>query len=605
MIDPELALMMIRESKVIASDTETSGLDPVKDFICGHVVTDHSHSVYVPVRHEAGGNIPNVEEFEKELARAFADRSRLGYRTVFHNGGFDLRFYSWIDVIIGGALEDTMINEGLIDDTTHGFGLDDCCIRHRVTAKKGDELYRAIAARFGGIPDRKQMANFWRMPGDQHEVVDYATGDGVSTLALWAAQQPILDDEQLRVPWQLECDLLAYVARLHRRGIRVDSEYAARVEEEIKEGIRVASAKFPGGFNARSPKEVEALFRLQGYTDSNFDRTETGKFSFTEKWLETNDIGSAILGIRRLEKARDSFVAPLAVTKNYKGRVHAHLNQSKSDEYGAMGARFSCSEPNLQAFPKRNKEVGKIVRRLAIADEGMLFEEGDAIQQEPRFFTHYSQDAALIAGYKDPLFSIHQRASDMMFDGQEYDKAKRMAMGVLSGMMPKALAGHLRISVNEAKDLRQRFLYEAFPDIGQFQADAVATFERRGYVKSILGRRARMESKRFSYRAVSRVIQNSGGDHNKTCLLRAMQYEDAYPDKIQVLMPIHDSVIWQRDPDHSPKELVAVMENVANEFKLSIPIPFEVGSSPIVDGVSNWADASYGDKIKSKKGWHI
>jgi DNA polymerase I-like protein with 3'-5' exonuclease and polymerase domains len=600
MIDPELALMMIRESKVIASDTETSGLDPVKDFICGHVVTDHSHSVYVPVRHEAGGNIPNAEEFEKELAKAYNDRARLGYRTVFHNGGFDLRFYSWIGVVFGGPLEDSMINEGLIDDTTHGFSLDDCCARHQVTAKKGDELYRAIAARFGGIPDRKQMANFWRMPGDQFEVVDYATGDGVSTLALWGSQQPILDAEELRVPWQLECDLMAYVARLHRRGIRVDMDYAEKVYVDIEKGIKDASAKFPAGFNARSPKEVEQLFRLQGFTDSNFDRTETGKFSFTEKWLETNDIGSAILGIRRLEKARDSFVTPLASTKNRLGRVHAHLNQSKSDEYGAMGARFSCSEPNWQAFPKRNKEVGKIVRRLAIADAGMLFEEGDAMQQEPRFFTHYSQDAALLKGYReDPLFSIHHRANDMMFEGKEYDKAKRMAMGILSMMMPKALGDHLRISRKEAEKLRDKFLYDAFPDIGQFQADAVMIFENRGYVKSILGRRARMESRRFSYRAVSRIIQNSGGDHNKTCLLRAMQYEDAYPDKVQVLMPIHDSVIWQRDPGHDPRELVAVMENVANEFNLTVPIPFEVGSG------TNWADASYGAKIKDKKGWVI
>jgi hypothetical protein len=221
------------------------------------------------------------------------------------------------------------------------------------------------------------------------------------------------------------------------------------------------------------------------------------------------------------------------------------------------------------------------------------------VQQEPRFFTHYSQDAALIEGYKNPEFSIHQRANDLMFNGVDYDKAKRMAMGILSMMMPRALSGHLRIPYSEAKELRNRFLYDAFPDIGEFQATAVNVFRSRGYVKSILGRRARMESARFDYRAVSRIIQNSGGDHNKTCLLRAMEYEEAYPDKIQVLMPIHDSVIWQRDPSHSPKDLVAVMENVANEFQLSIPIPFEVGSG------TNWADASYGEKIKSKKGWQI
>jgi DNA polymerase I-like protein with 3'-5' exonuclease and polymerase domains len=462
-------------------------------------------------------------------------------------------------------------------------------------------LYKALAERFGGIPDRKQMANFWRLPGDMFEVVDYATGDGVSTRELWASQQPILDAENLRVPWQLECDLLPYVARLHLRGMRIDSEYGARVEGEIAEEVRKKKLAFSPGFNVRSPKEVETLYRTNGYTDDMFDKTPSGNaFSFTEKWLETNEIGEAILEVRRLEKAVDSFIKPLTITNNIRGRVHAQLNQSKSDDYGVAGARFSCSAPNLQAYPKRNKAVGKIVRGLVVPDEGMLLEEGDAIQQEPRFFTHYSQDPALVAGYRDdPLFSIHKRADDMMFGGKEYDKAKRMAMGVLSMMYPKTLAGHLRISVKEATELRKKFLYDAFPLIGELQNDIISVFESRGYVKSILGRKARLESRRFSYQGVSRVIQNSGGDHNKMCVLRACQYEDAHPDRIQILMPIHDSIIWQRDPGHSPKDFVAALENVANEFKLSVPIPFEVGSG------ANWSIASYGDKIKDKTGWRI
>jgi DNA polymerase I-like protein with 3'-5' exonuclease and polymerase domains len=166
-------------------------------------------------------------------------------------------------------------------------------------------------------------------------------------------------------------------------------------------------------------------------------------------------------------------------------------------------------------------------------------------------------------------------------------------------MYPKTLAGHLRISVKEATELRKKFLYDAFPLIGELQNDIISVFESRGYVKSILGRKARLESRRFSYQGVSRVIQNSGGDHNKMCVLRACQYEDAHPDRIQILMPIHDSIIWQRDPGHSPKDFVAALENVANEFKLSVPIPFEVGSG------ANWSIASYGDKIKDKTGWRI
>lgn len=605
-IDPELALQIVRTDPVIAFDTETTGLTPGVDKICGFVITNWQYSVYVPIRHEAGGNIPNPEDFIAALRDAFAERHRMGFRTVGHNLGFDLRFCLWEDLPILGPLEDTMINEALINDRTIGYGLDECSARHQVTVKKGAELYAAIARRFGGIPDRKQMQHFWRMPGDDPVVLDYATGDGVSTLELWRSQQPILDAEELRVPWQLECDLLPYVARLHRRGIRIDTDYASRIDGIIATQLEEAKKLFPAGFNARSPKEVEELYRLNGYGGDDFVRTATGKPSFTESWLERNEIGQAMLKIRRLEKLRDSFVKPLVDTKNINGRVHAIMHQSKSDEYGVAGARFSCSDPNLQAYPKRNFHIGSIVRPLVIPDEGMVFEEGDAMQQEPRLFTHYSQDEALIEGYKDPQFSIHQRANDMMFGGQDYDKAKRMAMGILSMMYPKTLAGHLNISVQEATVLRNKFLYDAFPKIGEFQDAAVSVFEKRGYVRSILGRRARLDSVRYSYRAVSRIIQNGGGDHNKTCMLRACQYEDAYPDKIQILLGIHDSIVWQRDPGHDVKPFIAILENVPHEpqFNLSVPIPFEVGSGP------NWGAASYkeklgGKELKGKKGWLI
>lgn len=601
-IDPELALRIVREAKVMAYDTETSGLQAGVDFICGHVFTDWTNSVYVPLRHEAGGNCPNPDGFELELNRAFQDRGVAGYRTVGHHLGFDLRMALWHGIVVRAPLEDTMLNESLIDDRTRGYGLDDCATRHQVTAKKGDQLYRVLADRFGGIPDRKQMKNFWRLPGDLFEVVDYATGDGVSTLELWESQQRILDEEGLRVPWQLECELLPYVARIHHRGMRVDEEYVGKVGTNVAAAIEEAKKVFAPGFNSRSPREVEALYRTNGFQDADFAATPTGAPSFTEQWLETNEIGERILTVRRLENARDKFIAPIATTHNIRGRIHPVLHQSKSDDYGVAGARFSCSDPNMQAQPKRRVEVGKVVRPLIIPDGDMLLEEGDAIQQEPRLFTHYSGDPALIEGYtNDPKFSIHQRANDMMFGGQDYDKAKRMAMGILSMMYPKTLAGHLRIPVHEASQLRKKFLYDAFPQIGQFQSDVVSVYERRGYVKSILGRKARLESSKFAYQGVSRVIQNSAGDHLKTCMLLACQYEDTYPDALQILLTIHDSFIWQRDPGHSPKPLVAALESVPHrpEFNLRIPIPFEVGSG------HHWAEASYGEKIKDKTGWKI
>jgi DNA polymerase I-like protein with 3'-5' exonuclease and polymerase domains len=484
-----------------------------------------------------------------------------------------------------------MINESLIDDCVRGYGLAESCVRHKVEAKKGDELYRLLASRFGGIPDSKAMKDFWRLPGDDPVVVDYACGDGVSTLALWQSQQPLLDEEELRVPWQLECDLLPYVARLHLRGMKIDHVYG---DELMRDGgifdlaIKEAAAKFPPGFNVNSPTEVELLYRSNGYKDEQFDRTAAGKPSFTEKWLSTNEIGDAIMAVRKLRKAKDSFATPLLETNNIQGRVHAVLNQSKSDDYGVIGARFSCSGPNMQAVTKRNKPIGKLVRRLVVADDGMEIEEADAKQQEPRLFAYFSDDERLCAGYRSATLDIHDLTSEGL--GLPRDISKRLGLGMLTGMQPRALAGHMRWTLPEAEKYHAGF-FDVFSSIQEFQIGAKTRWKQLGFVRSRLGRKARLDDPRFAYRATSRIIQNSGGDHMKLCLLRACQYEDAYPDKLQLLMTIHDSIIWQKDPGHDRSELIKLLEEVpfSPEFHLDgIPIPFEIGTG------QDWAAASYG-----------
>ena len=587
-IDPALALRMVAESPVIAYDTETTGLT-IKDEIIGYVITNTENSIYVPVRHEGGGNIPNAELWEESLAKAFMDRTRLGFRTVGHHLGFDLRASLRRNIVVGPPVEDTMIDEAIINDLTIGYSLEECAARHKVQAKKGADLYAEMARRFGGLPDAKQMRHFYRMAGDDPLVIEYATGDGISTLQIWEKQQTLLDRDGLRRVWQLECDLIPYLARMHHRGLRIDPDYSERIVGDINAAIQEAQKIFTPGFNARSPKDVEALYRFNGYTDSLFARTKTGQVSFTEKWLDKNEIGRSILGVRRLEKARDSFITPLIDTHNIRGRVHPILNQSKSDDYGVAGARLSCSEPNLQAFPKRNIDVGRVVRRLVVPDEGMVIEEADAKQQEPRLFTHFSEEPSLVEGYNSGTADMHDLASEILQLDREI--AKRMGMGMLTMMSVPTLAGHMGWNEVMAREAHGKFL-NGFPCIQAFQQLAVSTYRRRGYVRTILGRRAYLDDPRFSYRGVSRVIQNNGGDHIKLCMLRANQYEDAYPDKVQMLLSIHDSLIWQRTPDHDITELIRAIEAVAKtDMELIVPIPFGLGSG------NDWARASYGDKL--------
>lgn len=583
MIDADLALRIVRDAPRIAYDTETTGLGP-RDKPVGYVITSPTASVYVPVGHEAGGNIPDSQGFEKALNAAFAERGRMGFRTIGHNLAFDLDMSRRSGVVLQGPLEDTLINEGLIHDTAPSFSLENCAVRHGVAPKLGSELYAAIASRFGGLPDRKQMANFWRMPGDDPRVVDYSIGDGVTTLELCDAQQKLLDEYGLRRVWKLECDLIPYLAKMKAKGMKVDSDKATSIVTDIQKEVKQLLTQFPVGFNVRSPGDLEKLFRSIGVT--NFKLTAGGRPSFDEKWLNTSDVGRGVLKIRQLDKAVSSFVVPLIETYNVNGRVHATLNQSKSDDSGAVGGRLSCSDPNLQAYPKRNKTVGKVVRQLIVADDGMLLSESDFKQQEPRLFAHYSEDENLLRGYlSDPPIDIHTVASEIT--GLERDTAKRLGLGILTGMGYEALAGHMGWSLAEATRGHNQFLNDAFPGIKQFQKDAKRTMINRGYVTTLLGRRATVDDPRFAYKAVSRIIQGSGADHMKTALLEANQYAESV-NGMDILMTIHDSFIDQHDEGFDTTEYKAILENVATKLGVIVPIPVEVGTG------KNWSEASYG-----------
>jgi DNA polymerase-1 len=600
LIDPDWALRAIRSEPTVSFDSETTGLGP-RDIVCGYVVANFDKSVYVPVRHEAGGNIPGVDEFEKELNDAFAERDRHGGLSVGHNLPFDLRMVAKHGVILNRQLEDTQINEGLINDMADGYGLDDCARRHGVTAKLGAELYVELATRFGGLPDRKQMGNFWRLEGDNPYVLDYATGDGITTIEVWKAQQAHLEEWRLKHSdgmsvHKLECSLIHHLARLNRRGLNIDKDYADRVMGELDEQIKQSKLILPAGMNVRSGKELEQAFKALGI--DNFDKTSQGKASFTEKWLENHELGRAILTVRQLEKAGSSFVTPLIDTHNINGRVHPTLHQSKTDEYGAIGGRLSCSDPNLQAYPKRNKRMGKIVRPLIKADFGKMF-EADFMQQEPHLFAHYSEDPTLIRGYtSEPPIDLHDMVAEMT--GRPREDAKRLGMGLLTGLGKKSLAERLGWGLDETQVAINDF-FDNFGKVRDFQRTAQDVGRERGWVKTLLGRIATIE-REFAYKAVSRIIQGGGADHLKLMLLRAMEFDEANGDWFQMLMTIHDSFVGQFDPTNKAgvHEFVRLVEDCQTPpLNLLVPIPVEMAIG------DNWGEASYGDKIRDPKkgGW--
>ena len=580
----ELALALVATSPRLAYDIETSGLENDARVV-GYAVSDGRVAVYVPVRHQSG-NVNLPERFEKSLALAFRDRARRGFLTIGFNIGFDLFHSGRYGVWPGAPIEDAQINEVLIYEYHRAYDLQSCLVRRGFPGKDDEALLHELARRFGGARTRRvQMRNFWRLPGDERLAWDYACSDVLGTYALWAVQQeeiasPDGQGNTLQKVHRLECDLIPHLARMRCKGIRVDKAYAEQAVAAIDERVDKALQHFPQGFNAARVDEVHAWMTSQGAASQYL--TNTGKPSYTSKTLEGSEAGQKVTELRQLLKTRSTFLLPMLGVE----RIHPELKQMSDGEYGVKFGRFSCVGPNLQAFPKRNKTLGQIVRPVIVPDHGMTLYEADYSQQEPRLYAHFARCERLLKGYNSkPVIDVHTLASQLM--GIDRNRAKTLGLSIFNGMTPKTLAGRLGVDEPQAKRLYTDF-FKAFPEIAVFKSDAANVASERGYVRTILGRRQHFPANLSTHVAVSRVIQGSAGDHMKVRLLEACQWVEACgAGQIDILMTIHDAVIWQAACGAGIGELREILENNGAPLNLSTPMPVEISAG------RNWAEASW------------
>lgn len=616
----EEALRAVAESPIIAFDVETSGVDWRRNAVVGYVITvDQHNNWYIPVRHGGGGNIGDseplresvlprpmpVHPFERSLSEAFDERARRGFVTVGHNVKFDSHFAANHGVMLGRNLNCTQITEALLDEYAGSYSLSACCKRHGVTEKLGDELYAHMATMFG-VEDEKKMRNvmqhFWRLPGDDRLAVEYAKGDGVSTLELWRSQLDDIyevepDGRSLEGIFKLENELIWTVFRLERVGMRIDEGRLDWAFREVERLVSDASKEFPPDFNVRSTAQVKKWLEDKGVTD--FPKTEPtarfpeGQTSIRAKWLENHPVGQPIVAVRNALDLESKFLAPLRDRHLFAGRVHATLNQLRQDDYGTITGRFSCNEPNLQQISKRNKTLGKILRSVFIPDDDVLIYEADYSQAEPRTFAHYTESEKIMRGYmQTPFVDMHSVvAKELGVDRGTI--GKRLNMGMLTGLGPKSLAGHMDWPEDKARRTWEWYMSVFFPELRQFHQDATTIYKRRGYVWTMLNRKCRLRDRNLAYQAVSRIIQGSGADIIKYKLLEADKACEAINDEVQILMTIHDSFVFQAPEDRKDfvDEMIKRMSSVQEPpFSMRVPFLMDVGKG------ENWAIASYGDK---------
>lgn len=632
----QTVLNRLRVHKDRCVDVETSGLDWRHNHIVGYVVTfspKPQDSYYVPFRHLGNANVGGrdgprtatgwdgkLAPGEAELIAALDQR---GTTAFGHNMAFDLRFMSRTGFTLKPRIEDTMINEPLIDELVGRYSLESCCHRHKVQAKKSGEIYAYIAKMFPEVkPDKNAMGHYWRLAGDDKVGVEYARGDGTSTWQLRDAQSVVISDQGLERVWDTESRLIPVLARMMIRGVRVDETRLDWLLDPKAKGSPAWQViellnDFPPEFNERSPTDVRAWMEKHGHTDWPMtmpSRTfPDGQPSFTEAWLEQSDAGKKVINLRKLSNLGNSFIKPLKERHLWNGRVHTTFNQLRSDEYGTVTGRLSSSEPNMQQVPKHNEDLGRLFRSAFVPDYG-LWGERDYSQIEPRLLAYYTREPVLLNGYRtDPKMDAHMAVSKAInaakiASGEMDEKAlkkyrgdigKRINQTLVTGGGKGVLVSKYKIPESEVTQHWNNY-FNTMRTIRPFQRMAAARMRANGFVFSLLGRRGRLDQPDFDYRATNRLLQMGNADILKDKMVAIDDYLESESKGgkrplVEMLLNCHDALSSQFDEGARAvydrcKQIMEDFTSDAATIKLDLPIVVDQGEG------GTWEEATWGPK---------
>ena len=591
----------LRHADEIAIDLEThdpelkklgTGSIVGRGKVVGIAVATDGYAGYFPFDHEGGGNLDKdlVMKWFKDVCESTADK-------IFHNAMYDVCWIRAMGFKINGRLYDTMIAASLVNENRYRFDLNSLGWDYVGQGKNETELNNA-AKEWGVDP----KADMWKLPALY--VGNYAQRDAELTLALWKVMQKEISSQDIGSIFDLETDLFPCLVDMRFKGVRVDTESAHKLKQQLSEQekqLLQEVTKETGEecqiWAARSIAKVFDKLKLP------YERTlKTQAPSFTKNFLSNHQhpLVKKIAKAREINKAHTTFIDTI-IKYEHKGRIHADINQIRSDQGGTVTGRFSYSNPNLQQIPARNKDLGPLIRSLFVPESGCEWGCFDYSQQEPRLVVHYAsldQDTSVFGvkeAYDEGDADFHTIVAKMADIPRT--AAKTINLGLFYGMGKAKLQAELGVSKDKAEELFNIY-HSRVPFVKSLMNSVSNRAQQRGQIRTLLGRLCRFHlwepntfgmhkalpfeqavqehgpgiKRAYTYKALNKLIQGSAADMTKKSML------DLYKEGIVAHIQIHDELDISVESPEQAKKIVEIMENAV---KLEIPnkVDYESGKN--------------------------
>ena len=609
-------------------------------FVCGIAIATDKQTVYFPIAHDKTDNLDPKDTWN-QLNKLIFQNEKI--TKVFHNAIYDV---CWIRAATGqmpkGRLIDTMIAASILDETRMRYSLDSVSKDYLGDTKyKYDLQEKALVE---GIKD--PMSNMHKL---SYKIVkEYAEQDVNLTIRLWRIFDKKLDEvlyintdtnenKTCRNIFELETKLFPCLVDIKFKGVKIDAQKARKfstfLEKRRDNLINLIEKRTGVRVEIWAAASIKKLLDQQKITD--YKKTpKSGMPQLPKDYLQThkNRFLRMIAKARECDKANGAFVEGL-LNFVHNGRIHADINQIRSDDGGTVTGRFSMSNPNLQQIPARGF-IGKKIRELFIPEEGCKWGSFDYSQQEPRIVVHYAlkldlpgTDKLQEEFNKDDA-DFHQIVADMA--NIPRTMAKTINLGLFYGMGKLKLEKELNLSKQEAKSLFDKY-HRTVPFVKKLSEDLITFAEEHKLLYTLGDRFCRFNKwetrnrkwnnqimrfdpvpiltreealihfkaeildkyetehrdeyiknfeqhykPAFTYKALNRLIQGSAADMTKKAMVNL--YEKGILPQIQ----IHDELCLSIKDDKEKEIVIETMENA---------IPLEIKNKVNCKIGNNWGEA--------------
>ena len=417
---------------------------------------------------------------------------------------------------------------------------------------------------------------------------------GYMAYAALACREPIenalKDTGMWNVYREIELPLIFTLDSMEKTGIRVQGEelkaygdkLLVRIQELEQEIYRQAGEEF----NINSPKQLGViLFEKMGIPGGK--KTKTGYSTaadILEKLAPDNPIVENILEYRQLSKLKSTYADGLGNVIEEDGRIRSTFNQTIT----ATG-RISSTEPNLQNIPVR-MELGRLIRKVFVPEEGYVFLDADYSQIELRVLAHMSGDEKLIQAYREAQ-DIHRLTASQVFhipfdEVTELQRrnAKAVNFGIVYGISSFGLSQDLSITRKEAADYIEKY-FETYPKIKGFLDSMIQEGKEKGYVTTMFGRRRpvpELSSGNFMQRsfgervAMNSPIQGTAADIIKIAMNRVYARLRAEGLKSRLVLQVHDELLIETYKEEIAEVSKILEEEMTGAAALSVPLSVDM-----------------------------